>query len=1185
MNKTIYVGIGASAGGLEPLQKLVALLPQNGDYVYILAQHLTPDKKSFLSTILTRHTTLPVLEITHDTKFLPNHLYIIPPQCNLSFKNHHLVLEEAKNSVHTPTPSINTLFKNLALYKQQNSVAILLSGTGDDGTQGMRAIKEHGGITIVQSLSEAQYTSMPKSAIDEGVVDEVFTVEEMATYLTQLLLTSNSKEKEPMELIQKILRDQKHLDLHKYKKETIIRRINKRMMFLHISSIKEYANYLFENQNEAHLLYQEILIGVTAFFRDQEAFNALEKTLTVYLEKKPENYELRIWCIACATGEEAYSLAILVDKILKRLNKNLDVRIFATDIDDNALAKARGGEYSKESLKEMDEKLRNEYFIPLGNNYKVIQSLRQKIVFTHHDLLQDPPFINQDFISCRNLLIYLLPVAQKETFSLFHYALNVNGILFLGSSESTLLSVNYFNSINLQYKIYEKEYLQNPPKISNHYFSKHLDQKPGKLPLRIAEMDTTTIEERIEHTIFDFFAPNCVIVDQNFSMVYKKGDIPFIRFSDGFPSLNLLSNLDESLRYDVKTLISRTFDAKKLEFTKFIETDISSSDKTFVRVVAYPFDELNSAPMVLLYFQRLNSNDLQFNLGTLPLPNESDMLKNLTAQLSSTREEIRLLSDELSLSKEKMQVVNEELQSSNEELQSSNEELETSNEELQSSNEELHSSLTHIEKLQQELALILNSSFDGIIGLDKNGRHTFVNTTAAAMLGYAPDELIGKASHPLWHHTKSDGTPYPEEECPIKRTLKNGEAIRVEETFWKKDGTSFEVELLQSPIMQGGEIIGAVIAFHDIAEENRLEKLALHEHQLAELYVNIPRMLVMTLDTNANITMINNEGCTILGIEHEKIIGTNWIDTFIISEEREKAKEVFLSSILGKTPIVSHNSTIIDSSGQNHFLVWTNAFMQDSKGNITGMISSGIDASDMKIKDDIMISQARQAAMGDMLAMIAHQWRQPLSVISMASNTLKAHLELEEEITPATLKHLIDTMNEQTHYLSHTIDDFRNFFKPDKGKETVSTSIILDKLMTLIQKGIENNNITLTLPENQAFDLLTYPNQLLQALINIINNAKDAIKEHNPDNGVIRITLEQKNAEIIIGICDNGGGIDPSIKGKLAQPYVTTKAENGTGLGLYMSTIIVSKHLGGKLWWTSDKVGSCFYISLPMKTP
>jgi two-component system CheB/CheR fusion protein len=301
-----------------------------------------------------------------------------------------------------------------------------------------------------------------------------------------------------------------------------------------------------------------------------------------------------------------------------------------------------------------------------------------------------------------------------------------------------------------------------------------------------------------------------------------------------------------------------------------------------------------------------------------------------------------------------------------------------------------------------------------------------------------------------------------------------------------------------------------------------------------------------------------------------------WMDLFYRQSDKASRKEFRL--YYEQSLIPSQKEHIITTkSGEKRIWLVSSVLLEDQEM----IVSSAIDITESQRKEELMISQSRQAAMGDMLAMIAHQWRQPLSIISMSTNTLKAHLELEEAITPQEMQHLIVTINEQAYYLSHTIDDFRNFFKPDNVKEKIAVSVIFERLAALIQKSMENNAIALKFPTNGEIEIFTYPNQLLQSLINIINNAKDAIKEHPTTQGVIRISLSVKPEEIIIEICDNGGGIDPSIIKKIGEPYVTTKASNGTGLGLYMSKIIIEKHLGGRLRWSSDSIGSCFSIALP----
>ncbi|MEA3371940.1 MAG: chemotaxis protein CheB [Campylobacterota bacterium] len=1187
MQESIYIGIGTSAGGLKALERLLSKLPTKMNYVYIIAQHLTPDKDSLLAHILSRSTSMPVEEATPECKFSSNHVYIIPPSYNLAIKQHRLLLEKLSSKEHTTTPSIDMMLESIALYKKKSSVGIILTGAGHDGTLGVQKIKENGGLAIAQSPEEAEYDSMPKAAINAGNIDYILNIEDIAGSLSSMIMDSRYTQDTPtpyaLKTIKNILHEKENFNTHKYKNETIIRRINKRMLLLHINTLEEYLVYLQKNQKETRLLYEDILIGVTSFFRDAKAFESLGNQLYDYLKDKPQDYKFRVWSIACSTGEEAYSLAILISQVSKRLKREFKVNIFATDIDNSSLKIARKAYYKRDSFDDIDKELLNEYFVPFKKGYKVISSLRDQIVFTEHNLLSDPPFIKQDIISCRNLLIYLLPEAQQELFTLFHHSLKEHALLFLGSSESTLVSTKYFLGLDTEQKIYQKEQLTNPPKISSHFFSKHTQQKSNKANSEHTNNITGTIEERISDSIFNYFAPNFVLIDKDYSIIYKKGDLPFINLQSGFVTLNILENINSELKYALKELLNSAFSSFEVQSTKFIELNIGPSEKTFVRVIANPFNDSNNSSMLLLYFQELQPQEIQFHTDSLLLPDESLMIKSLMTQLDDVREKNHTLLDELSINKENMQLMNEELQSSNEELQSSNEELETSNEELQSSNEELHASILNIQKLQDQLSLILNSTRDGIIGLDLDGNHMFVNVAAADMFGYTEDELIGKNGHSMWHHTKADGTHYPADECTQHRHIINGTSSRTEDLYWRKDGSSFEVEVLQNPIIENEKLIGSVLSFHDISKTNRLKRVAKHEHQLADLLMNIEGMIVLTLNTDGNITMINMQGCKLLKVNQDDVIGKNFIENFIPSDIQDEIQSVFNSVMKQDSDLVSHyNNNIVDSQNNMYTVAWSNSFLKDIDGNITGVISSGVDITEIENKDKIMLSQSRQAAMGDMLAMIAHQWRQPLSVISLVANNIRADIELDEEITIDVLKNLIHILDEQTQYLSSTIDDFKNFFKPEKDPEEIEISVVISRLMTLIQKSLENNSIELNLPKNQGIKLFTYPNQIIQILLNLINNAKDAILEFNPKDGKVDITIEKKESEVVIAVCDNGGGIDESVLNKIGQPYVSTKSKNGTGLGLYMSQIITKKYLGGKLYWENKDDGSCFYLSLPI---
>jgi len=1436
MKENLFIGIGASAGGLEALKKIVPLLPADEGYVYIIAQHLNANKKSYLTEILSSYTDMPIIPITKGHHYSCNTINIIPPGYNLTATNSYLRLEKAYPKTYTPTPSVDKLFIALSSYKAEHAIGIVLSGTGKDGTKGVTAIKENGGITIAQNPSDTLYPSMPLSAIKSGCIDYILSTTDIAKELNSIA----KKTPTPLLEIANLLREKEYFDISKYKQETISRRLEKQMLLTHSQTLQQYLAFLKKNPDEIHHLYENILIGVTNFFRDEKAFALLEKLLLEYLRQKPENYKLRIWSVGCSTGEEAYSLAILIHQLSLKIGKTFDLTIFATDIDDNALEIAKKGYYQHKTLSNLNPEILENYFVQSDEGYQIINDIRTQIIFTHHNVLQDPPLINQDIISCRNLLIYIEQETQEQTLQLFHSSLKDDGILFLGTSESILSKQHYFSQINSSCKLYKKLTSVNPPKISPHYFSKHLEDNNTDTTLPQTKREQFNMDTKIVETIDKIFAREVLIVDANYSIIYKQGDNPFLKIPDGYISANIINNLHPELHYHVAKLLKSVLQSLTIESTKYIEISLTPNKSNFVKIIAAPLEEEVQNPLILLYFQKIDTKDLFFSAeSNTPLSNEEHLVQSFKEQIQELKKENKELLENITLYTERTQLLNEELQSSNEELQSANEELETSNEELQSSNEELHVAIENEQNLFKKLSLILSSTKDGIIGLDKKGNHTFVNEAAMAMLGYSENELIGKNGHLLWHHAKRDGSKYEIKECILYKHLDLGESYSGEELFWRKDGSSFEADVLQNPIIEDGIVMGAVLSFHDITEKNRIKREAQREHQLADLYLNTLGTIVLMLDREGNIISINQEGSTILGLPKEELIGKNFLQNFIPTEITPNIQQVFHSLIDSNTETKKHYTNyIVDANNTKHLVRWTNSYIQDANGEISAVLSSGVDItqesqlskklfeqehlykltfeeadigiahsslngewidanlhlvnmlgyskeellhlsvdelthpddrqldkqmkkqlfsenknsfhlekryiskdgsviwasvavvllrddtgeplyflkiirdiSQLKLlmhqieaekekferivefapipiliydedknitlinkaftrtlgyelaeiptiesflqkayhsldttqfaaaeeyyanpnsaqvkqilitknqeqktellnavklydkdienkatymismlditeiqkKDELMLAQSRQAAMGDMLSMIAHQWRQPLSVISMIANNIQIEMELSDEIRPEELKKFISSLHTQTQYLSQTIDDFRNFFKPDKDKEEISLSELLQRVKNLVFKSLEDNNIELHIENELTLSLVTYPNQLIQVLINLINNAKDAINETAPTAPSISIKVQQEESEIIIHVCDNGGGIDKSIANKIAEPYVTTKKENGTGLGLYMSKIIMTKQLHGRLFWQCDTIGCCFSIALAMK--
>lgn len=471
--KNLIVGIGASAGGLEALEAFFKAMPDNSGISFVVIVHLDPHHASILPELLQRTTNLNVITITDDTKVKPNSVYVIPPNHNISILNGKLQLLNFPEP-RTGNLPIDVFFSALAQDQGHNAVAIILSGTGSDGSQGLKEIKAENGLVIAQDELSAKYDGMPRNAIATEMVDFVLSPDKMPEKLIQYSRQNNHSELINVEgetnqlhntlkqIILLIHRKTGH-DFSLYKKNTLFRRIERRMYIHQLNNIDAYLGFLQNNEDEISILFKELLIGVTSFFRDKEAFDLLVSSiLPAILEGKPDDYTIRIWVSACSTGEEAYSIAICVKEYLNSINRNLHIQIFATDIDEKAISIARSGLYAENALANVDDTIRDRYFFRENGQYRIIKGIREMLVFATQSLIKDPPFTKLDFISCRNVLIYFSAELQKKIFPIFHYSLNANGILFLGSSETTGQFNEYFEMLDKKWKFYKRKANETP---------------------------------------------------------------------------------------------------------------------------------------------------------------------------------------------------------------------------------------------------------------------------------------------------------------------------------------------------------------------------------------------------------------------------------------------------------------------------------------------------------------------------------------------------------------------------------------------------------------------------------------------------------------------------------------------------------------------------------------------------
>ncbi|OCX66609.1 hypothetical protein BFP70_00080 [Thioclava sp. SK-1] len=711
--KMVIVGVAASAGGLEATSILAQNLPPKLGAAYVLAQHMSPSHKSMLVQLLARETTLNVREIEDHELPQPDTIYVPPPGFDVILEDGMLQLRPPEGHLVAPKPSADRLFKSIALELRERAVGVVLSGTGSDGSYGVQAIREADGITIAQEPSSCKYDSMPVSAMRTGCVDLCLTPRQIGEHLEDILKrrrdfgelkeinTPNGKNSDLFH----ILLAHTLVDFRHYKENTINRRIHRRMIAKGIEHYNDYVELCRRSVEEVEALYRDLLISVTHFFRDPDQFNTLRNTLA---EKLKDNKDpIRIWIPGCATGEEAYSIAILAVEALGGLEnvEKEQLQIFATDIDDRALAIARKGQYPSSAINDVPEEFQARYFDLADDHYTVRQRLKSFVLFSRHNVFQDAPFISIDLVSIRNVMIYFESKLQERVLTRIQYALNPDGLLFLGTSETTGLLENYFVPTQQYAKIFRKRSAKMGNALSPETtIASNLPMRPGGHRARAAAADRTDLWR------FDSLARSVCkvgfLTNRDRTIVKIYGDIaPFVEMTNPINGGLTLDVLRKVLSYEANSMLLIALKQKESRAGQWHELD--GRDFNTVRMTAWPIiDDDGSDPLVLIGFET--------EMRTAPDPSateRTDYLDYLEAELARTRDTLQVTIEQLQTSNEELQSLNEELQSSNEELQSTNEELETSNEELQSTNEELITvneellvNTSQLERISAELA-------------------------------------------------------------------------------------------------------------------------------------------------------------------------------------------------------------------------------------------------------------------------------------------------------------------------------------------------------------------------------------------------------------------------------------------------------------------------------------------------
>ncbi|OGJ84998.1 MAG: chemotaxis protein CheR [Candidatus Raymondbacteria bacterium RifOxyA12_full_50_37] len=716
------VGIGASAGGLAAIESFFSAIPQGApmDMAFVVVQHLDPDHKSILVDLVKKYTTMPVTIVEDAMEVRPNCVYIIPPNQDMAFHTGklHLLEPETPHGLRLP---IDFFFRSLAQDQRERAICVVLSGTGTDGSAGLKAIKGEGGMAMVQTPESAAYDGMPRNAIATGLADYVLPPEKMPE---QLILygqrTFNrhapglrAQSPDSSDVLHKVflmLRDQTGHDFSLYKRNTINRRIERRMAVTQISRPEDYIRFLRENKAEVDILFRELLIGVTSFFRDPEAFESLRKNVIQGLLKKPAAGGVRIWVPGCSTGEEAYSIAMLIREHLDNSKQNFPAQIFATDIDAEAIEKARAGVFSDSIAADVSPERIARFFTRTNTSYRIGKRIRDLVVFAKQDVLKDPPFSKVDLISCRNLLIYFDVEAQKKLLPLFHYALNPDGHLFLGNSESVGELTTMFASVDKKWKIFARKTitLYRPATIPI-LPPPGMETRNGKTSPIAIPVQPATHRQLAEQTMLDTYVPASVLVNMNLDVLFIHGHTgEYLEPATGEATLNLLKLARPGLRAELAAATRKALSSRTPARHNNIR--IATNGKTsLINLVVKPvIGPKGSQGMLMVIFEE-TAKPAAKEAGRTMLKaakksGQNQRLVALELEVQAKGEYLQATIEELETANEELKSTNEELQSSNEELQSTNEEMETSKEELQSVNEELITVNNELQKKIEELS-------------------------------------------------------------------------------------------------------------------------------------------------------------------------------------------------------------------------------------------------------------------------------------------------------------------------------------------------------------------------------------------------------------------------------------------------------------------------------------------------